>query len=154
LLRLLRTADRIWNASRVFFGRWELSPSQFNILNLICDTAEGMTQTALSRELLMHRSNVTGLVDRLEIRGLVERRELAGDRRVYRVVLTAVGRRLMSEILPRYYEAAEEVWGEMSTEDAGRLSDELQRIAAQAEQVEAKYRGRGMDRRRRGRASE
>ncbi|MCL4176472.1 MAG: MarR family transcriptional regulator [Verrucomicrobia bacterium] len=154
LLRLLRTADRIWNASRVFFGRWELSPSQFNILNLICDTAEGMTQTALSRELLMHRSNVTGLVDRLEIRGLVERRELAGDRRVYRVVLTAVGRRLMSEILPRYYEAAEEVWGEMSTEDAGRLSDELQRIADQAEQVEARYRGRGMDRRRRGRVSE
>jgi MarR family transcriptional regulator, organic hydroperoxide resistance regulator len=151
LLRLLRTADRIWNASRVFFGRWELSPSQFNILNLIYDVAEGMTQTELSRELLMHRSNVTGLVDRLEARGLVERRGQAGDRRVYRVALTAAGRRLMGEILPRYYEAAEEVWGEMSMEAAGRLSDNLQRIAENAEQAELKFRGRETGRRRRDR---
>jgi DNA-binding MarR family transcriptional regulator len=150
---LLRTADRIWNASRVFFGRWGLSPSQFNILNLVCDAAEGRTQTALSRELLMHRSNVTGLVDRLERRGLVARRKLAGDRRVYRVVLTAAGRQLMGEILPRYYEAAEEVWGSVPVEAAGRLSDELQQIAEQAEQVEARYRGHGKDRRRHAQAS-
>jgi DNA-binding MarR family transcriptional regulator len=148
LLRLLRTADRIWNASRVFFGRWELSPSQFNILNLILDASEGRTQTELSRELLMHRSNVTGLVDRLEARGYVERRAVAGDRRVYQVRLTAAGRRLMAEILPHYYEAAEEVWGEMSIEAAERLSESLQRIADHAEQAEARFRA-GMDRSRR-----
>jgi len=147
LLRLLQTADRIWNASRVFFAKWRLSPSQFNILNLAYDAAEGMTQTDLSRELLMHRSNVTGLVDRLEARGLAERRELEGDRRVYRVVLTATGRKLMDEILPRYYEAIEEVWGAMPKAEAERLSGDLQRIAANAEQTEAKLR-RQLGRRR------
>jgi DNA-binding MarR family transcriptional regulator len=147
LLHLLRTADRIWNASRVFFDQWGLSPSQFNILNLIYDVAEGMTQTGLSRELLMHRSNVTGLVDRLEARGLVARREMAEDRRVYRVMVTAAGRKLMGEILPRYYEAAEEVWGDLSMAKVEQLSGGLQRIAENAERAELKFRGHGSRRR-------
>ena len=49
----------------------------------------------------MHRSNLTGLVDRLEKRGLVARREVAADRRAYSVVLTAAGARLLRDILPR-----------------------------------------------------
>ena len=35
LLQLLRTADTVWNSSRVFFARWDISPSQFNVLNLL-----------------------------------------------------------------------------------------------------------------------
>ena len=37
LMELLRTADTLWNTSRVFFERWNLSPSQFNVLNLLQD---------------------------------------------------------------------------------------------------------------------
>jgi len=81
LLELLRTADTVWNASRVFFERWDLSPSQFNVLNLLHANPAGLSQTDLSRQLIMHRSNLTGLVDRLEKRGLVARREVAADRR-------------------------------------------------------------------------
>ena len=81
LLQLLRTADTIWNASRAFFDRWDLGPSQFNVLNLLRLHPDGLSQSELSRELIMHRSNVTGLVDRLERRSLVERKDAAGDRR-------------------------------------------------------------------------
>ena len=86
LLQLLRTAEALWNASRVFFARWDLSPSQFNILNLLCGRPGGCTQSELSHSLIMHRSNVTGLVDRLEARGLVQRRDSAKDRRAYREI--------------------------------------------------------------------
>ena len=61
LLQLLRTAETLWNASRLFFVRWDLSPSQFNVLNLLYDQPDGCTQIGLSRSLIMHRSNVTGL---------------------------------------------------------------------------------------------
>lgn len=132
LLQLLRTADVIWNASRAFFERWHLSPSQFNILNLVVDAPEGLSQTELSRELLVHRSNVTGLVDRLESRGLVERRDLAGDRRAYRVVLTPAGRRLVQKILPRYYEAAETVWGNLPLDQVEVLVRGFQRVSENA----------------------
>ena len=93
LLQLLRTSDTVWNASRMFFARWDLGPSQFNVLNLLYGV-EGLTQTELSRELIMHRSNVTGLVDRMEKAGWVERTSDRDDRRVKRVRLTAEGKRL------------------------------------------------------------
>src|SRR5215470_12401630 len=95
LIQLLRTADTIWNASRLFFERWDLSPSQFNVLNLLYSERFGLSQAELSRQLIMHRSNVTGLVDRLEHRRLVARRDVAADRRAYRVVLTPAGKRLV-----------------------------------------------------------
>src|SRR5437764_12244802 len=133
LLHLLRTAEALWNASRVFFARWDLSPSQFNILNLLCGRPGGCTQSELSRSLIMHRSNVTGLVDRLEARGLVQRRDSAKDRRAYRVILTGAGRKLVRQILPHYYIAAEKVWGECSAKRADQLVEELARICANAE---------------------
>jgi len=135
LLQLLRTAEALWNASRLFFARWDLSPSQFNLLHLLYDRPAGSTQIELSRSLIMHRSNVTGLVDRLEGRGLVRRRDQANDRRAYRVVLTAAGRKLVQQILPRYYQAAENVWGEFSVSRTNQLVHELTRVCANAEEV-------------------
>src|SRR5438067_2303642 len=114
LLQLLRTADAIWDASRCFFRQWDLSPSQFNVLNLLHCNDEGLSQSELGRQLLTHRSNVTGLVDRLETRGLVQRREVSADRRAYRVVLTQAGVKLMNQILPHYYRKAEQVWDRVS----------------------------------------
>jgi DNA-binding MarR family transcriptional regulator len=135
LLLLLRTADRIWNTSRLFFDRWDLSPSQFNVLNILNDHPDGLSQIELSRELIMHRSNVTGLVDRLERRGLVQRNDLAGDRRAYRVVLTQRGAELLEHILPHYYKRADEVWESVSAERVSQLTIDLKRLAENAENI-------------------
>jgi DNA-binding MarR family transcriptional regulator len=138
LIELLRAADTVWNASRVFFARWDLSPSQFNVLNLLRFNPAGLSQTDLSRQLIMHRSNVTGLVDRLEKRGLVARQEVAADRRAYSVVLTAAGARFLREILPRYYEEATRVWDRLPARRAAELIADLQHVARNAQHVAAK----------------
>ncbi len=132
LIQLLRTAEELWNASRVFFARWDLSPSQFNLLNVLTDFPAGCTQSDLSRQLIMHRSNVTGLVDRLEERGLVARKENAKDRRAWRVVLTPTARKLLAEIYPHYYAAAEQVWGRLPAVRAEKLVAELATISENA----------------------
>ena len=138
LMELLRTADTVWNASRVFFERWDLSPSQFNVLNLLHLNPAGLSQTDLSRQLIMHRSNLTGLVDRLEKRGLVARREVAADRRAYSVVLTSAGARLLRDILPRYYEEAARVWDRLPVRRAAELIADLQQVARNAQHIAAK----------------
>lgn len=135
LLQLLRTADTVWDASRGFFERWDLGPSQFNVLNLLHLVPAGLSQSELGRQLIMHRSNVTGLVDRLEKRGLVARQDVAADRRAYRVVLTAAGTKLMREILPRYYEGAERVWAGLSLQRVRQLAAELATVAENARRV-------------------
>ena len=137
LMELLRTADTVWNASRVFFERWDLSPSQFNVLNLLHFNPAGLSQTDLSRQLIMHRSNLTGLVDRLEKRGLVARREVAADRRAYSVVLTPAGTRLLREILPRYYEEATRVWDRLPARRATELIADLQQVTRNVKQIAA-----------------
>lgn len=137
LLQLLRTSETVWNASRLFFSRWDLSPSQFNVLNLLHGNAAGCTQIELSRLLIMHRSNVTGLVDRLEERGLVRREASATDRRTWFVVLTPDGTKLIREILPHYYAAAEAVWGKISAARSAEIAKDLASIAEQADQIAA-----------------
>lgn len=134
-LGLLRAAEALWEGSRVFFNRWKLSPSQFNILNLLIDQPEGVSQSDLSRQLIMHRSNVTGLVDRMEKRKLVQRKETPGDRRAYRVTLTERGRRLLNEILPHYHQAAEEVWGGISAGQANQIEATLEKLSKTVAQI-------------------
>jgi MarR family 2-MHQ and catechol resistance regulon transcriptional repressor len=132
LLQLLRTAETLWNVSRVFLDRWEISPSQFNVLNLASLTEDGLTQSELSRKLIMHRSNLTGLVDRLEQRSLVKRRSEPGDRRAWRIVLTIKGKKLLAEILPQYHQLAEQVWGTISVGEAERIAGDLGKLSGHA----------------------
>ncbi len=135
LLQLLRTADVIWNASRSFFQKWNLSPSQFNVLNLLHSHPHGLSQTELGRQLITHRSNVTGLVDRLEKRGLVHRKEATADRRAYRVVLTQSGVGLLKEILPYYYQKADQVWDGVSAKRISDLLIALDHVARNAAKI-------------------
>ena len=135
LLQMLRTAETLWNSSRVFFGRWDLSPSQFNVLNLLSGEADGLSQAGISRQLIMHRSNATGLIDRLEERGLLHRRATPGDRRAYQVVLTPAARQLLARILPGYYRLAEEVWGNLPVARVRQLLADLSHLDANLAQL-------------------
>ena len=135
LLRLLNTANAIWDASRLFFDQWNLSPSQFNVLNLLQAHPEGVSQTVLGRQLLTHRSNVTGLVDRLEKRGLVRRKDASADRRAYRVVLTKAGEKLLAGIQPHYHQEAEHVWDGVSDQIIDDLLNALDHVTRNAAKV-------------------
>jgi DNA-binding MarR family transcriptional regulator len=141
LLALLRAAEVIWQASHALFSRWQLSPSQFNVLNLLGSQPEGLTQTELGRALIMHRSNVTGLVDRLEQRGLLARHESAGDRRAWRVCLTPAGNALLAEIQPHYFAAAEQVWGGLPLPRTQGLLRDLSTLTTNAETLAARLNG-------------
>lgn len=139
LLQLLGTADAIWNASRIFFAGWKLSPSQFNVLNLLHGHPGGLSQTELSRRLITHRSNLTGLTDRLEKRKLVQRKDVASDRRAYRVVLTRTGAALLDKILPEYHAQANALWNELPPERVSRLAADLRALAEHAERIAAEF---------------
>ena len=73
----------------------------------------------------MHRSNVTGMIDRLEERRLVARRDNPDDRRAYRIVLTKDAHKLLDEVLPAYYDAAEAVFMGFSQKRSRELTAEL-----------------------------
>ncbi len=76
----------------------DLHPAQAGAL-LQLDSALPMNE--LAAMLACDNSNVTGLVDRLELRGLVARHPSPEDRRVKHVILTAAGRQLRGRLLER-----------------------------------------------------
>ncbi|MBW8267958.1 MarR family winged helix-turn-helix transcriptional regulator [Caldovatus aquaticus] len=94
-LRLAQEASFRAFAQRV--GDPKLKPSRFAMLTLIHENP-GITQTALSRASGRDKSTLTAALDDLVQRGLVLREKDAGDRRSYRLHLTAKGRRVLARL--------------------------------------------------------
>jgi DNA-binding MarR family transcriptional regulator len=78
---------------------------------------ERLRMVDLSRSLLLSKSGVTRLVDRLEARGLVERAPSPHDRRVIWAQLTAGGRAAFEQADPVLAAAAAEYLGRHLTAD-------------------------------------
>jgi DNA-binding MarR family transcriptional regulator len=81
-------------------SEFELSAAQCHVLHLI-EPDRPIPMGRLAEALACDASNVTGLVDRLELRGLVRRQPAAADRRVKVLELTPAGVRLRSTVLDR-----------------------------------------------------
>jgi DNA-binding MarR family transcriptional regulator len=81
------------------------------LLRLSRAPEERLRMVDLSRSLLLSKSGVTRLVDRLEARGLVERAPCPSDRRVVWAHLTPAGRETFLEADPILAAAAAEYLG-------------------------------------------
>jgi DNA-binding MarR family transcriptional regulator len=78
----------------------DLSPVQIQVLHVLAPDRP-LPMGELARTLACDRSNVTGLIDRLETRRLVERRPSPHDRRVKVLALTPAGIRLRAALQAR-----------------------------------------------------
>ena len=66
LLNLVRTSSMLLKLSDRFFSQFGLTDSQFNILMILNDyNSDGLSQQELSNHLIVTKSNMVGLVDRL-----------------------------------------------------------------------------------------
>jgi DNA-binding MarR family transcriptional regulator len=71
---------------------------RFDLMSQLERAPDGLKMNELSRRMMVTGGNVTGITDQLVTEGLVERVDVQGDRRAYRVRLTARGRRLFHEM--------------------------------------------------------
>ncbi|GHO86561.1 MarR family winged helix-turn-helix transcriptional regulator [Dictyobacter formicarum] len=80
-----------------FFADYGLSTRQYWALQYL-DEVNGRSMVDLSRLLITDKSNVTGIIDRLQHLKLVKRVPSVQDRRVTLITLTAEGSRLREKI--------------------------------------------------------
>jgi DNA-binding MarR family transcriptional regulator len=106
---VMATADSFLRESQRLFRPHGLTGAQFNLLTVVAESADGLSQSALSAQLVVDRSNISGLIDRMERAGWVKRTDHPDDRRVYRVVLTPKGRKLWASVTPRYLAVVRQV---------------------------------------------
>jgi len=84
----------------------------------------------LAEHVVLSRSNLTRLADRLQDAGLIERAAASEDRRGAYCVITAAGRALRKRMWPAYEAAVERYFGaHISDREAAQIGDALGRIA-------------------------
>lgn len=106
---------------------FNLSPSQFAVL-LLLDGEAGWRLTDLSERLLVDKSTITRIVDRLERAGLVRREADPDDRRVQRVALTGQGRETRDRARAAHERSIERRMGALDTDEQRQLLALLTRL--------------------------
>lgn len=106
---------------------FNLSPSQFAVL-LLLDGEAGWRLTDLSERLLVDKSTITRIVDRLESAELVRREADPDDRRVQRVVLTGQGRERRDRARAAHERSIERRMGALDTDEQRQLLALLTRL--------------------------
>src|SRR5262245_2862571 len=107
-------------------AEFELSPAQCHVLHLI-EPDRPIPMGRVAESLACDASNVTGLVDRLELRGLVRRRPSAEDRRVKVLELTPAGVHLRSVVMERMTEPPDSL-GRLTADEQKALVRMLRRL--------------------------
>ena len=129
LLSLVRTSSLMQKLSDRFFSQFGLTDVQFNILMILKEHgAAGLSQQELSEHLIVTKSNVVGLIDRLERSGYVKRMSHPSDRRFNQIVLTAAGEKLELKIEELYFTEVDKMMNALSAPQKKAVIQAMERI--------------------------
>lgn len=129
LLSLVRTSALMQKLSDRFFSRFGLTDVQFNILMILKEHGSaGLSQQELSEHLIVTKSNVVGLIDRLERGGYVKRMAHPSDRRFNQIVLTPSGGKLELKIEELYFAEVDRMMNSLTTSQKRAVIQAMERI--------------------------
>ncbi len=101
--------------------RFDTTLPRFDLMAQLERAPDGLKMNELSRRMMVTGGNVTGITDQLASEGLVDRVDVEGDRRAYRVRLTAKGRKLFHEMAAQHEAWIVEAFSGLSEKDMGTL---------------------------------
>jgi DNA-binding MarR family transcriptional regulator len=132
MLNIVHTGNLLVKEACRVLGPFGLTDAQFNVLMILrYNSSDGrINQTSLGRKMLVNRSNITGLVDRMEKAGLVRRISDPGDRRVNQVQMTEQGSRVLEQAHRAYFSRIEEIMAGLSDARQKSLSEMLVKVRA------------------------
>jgi DNA-binding MarR family transcriptional regulator len=106
--------------------------SSYEVLISLADAPRGRLRMGeLAGALLLSRSGLTRLVDRLERQGMVERERCEDDARGYFAVITDAGRRKLESARPAHWAGVREHFlGRLSDEDLDALARAWRRVGS------------------------
>ncbi len=135
LLALLRADHEVIKACNRVYRRFGVTYHQFQILRILQDADQPVSQGTIGEHLLVSRANLSGLVDRMGKAGLLRRRTSRKDRRVVRVDLTDRGREVLAVLEPVRDSVESILFAELDDGDTERLVDLLDGVSRRAEEL-------------------
>lgn len=127
-LALWRTYDRLREIEEGFFGRWEITAQQYNVLRLLrAAHPEPVPTLALVARLVSRAPDITRLLDKLEAGGLITRTRGTADRRAVLIGITDRGRALLDDVAGPLRECHRRQLGHLSRSELDTLITLLNR---------------------------
>ena len=123
-LRLARVFQRVEQIGSEHLRQFDLNLAQFDVLARV-GAAEGLMQQEVANSLLVTKSNVAQLLDRMERGGLVERRP---EGRANRLYLTPKGRELYDRVVPAHERLIAEQFSALSPSEQVQLLGMLRTV--------------------------
>ncbi len=128
-LRLLTCTQLIEKQIRTDLReRFDTTLPRFDLMAQLERAPEGLRMNELSRRLMVTGGNVTGITDQLEAEGLVERTGVEGDRRAFRVRLTAKGRQQFKAMAQAHEDWIVDAFSALSARDVQTLHGLLGKV--------------------------
>jgi len=138
-LRLLRSSRAIEAQLRERLRtKFSITLPQFDVMAALARSAEGMTMTELSRQLMVSNGNVTGIIDRLVAEKLVLRQAPVSDRRSFIVRLTPKGASQLSVIAKAHEGWIDEMLVEFGSIEAESIISQLDGLVRRVRAREAR----------------
>lgn len=104
---------------------------QYDVMFHVSEASEGLRMTDLAKAVVLTKSGLTSLVDRMEKAKLIERRADPQDRRATRIHLTSTGKAKLAEASRHHRKVVRTIWtSRMSEEEAAVIVDVLARVRA------------------------
>jgi len=130
-LRLLTCTQLIEKRLRADLReRFDTTLPRFDLMSQLERAPEGLKMSELSRRMMVTGGNVTGITDQLVTEGLVERVDVAGDRRAWRVRLTARGREAFQEMARQHEAWIVDAFAALSDKEIAQLHKLLGKVKA------------------------
>jgi len=116
LLNIIVTGEILKKEGQKVLSPYGITEAQFNVLMLLNYQSDDgrLNQTEVGNMLLVNRSNVTGLIDRMEKTGMVRRVSDDSDRRVNLVEITPEGKKVLNVAQKEYFSRIDKIMSDLS----------------------------------------
>lgn len=101
----------------------------YDVMLHVSEAEGGLRMTDLAERIVLSKSGLTSLVDRMEEDGLVERRPDPADRRATRIVLTPGGEERFAEVSEHHHETVHRIFtSRVTAAEARVIVDVMERV--------------------------
>lgn len=107
---------------------------RFDLMAQLERSPDGLKMNELSRRMMVTGGNITGITDQLAAEGLVDRVDVEGDRRAYRILLTAKGRKAFRDMAASHADWVVDAFAGLSDREIAHLHRLLGKVKERARQ--------------------
>ena len=129
LINLIYTSNWLNEQIKLRLDKEDITQQQFNILRILRGAGAPISTLQIRQRMLDKMSDTSRIVDRLVLKGLVKKNACENDKRRVDVYITSKGKKLL-ERTDRYSNEMDAIAGELSDADAktmNRLLDKMRK---------------------------